>query len=168
MSSRNQIEEFVEFVNDYSSHVQEGKAGEFLGFSESNYYQLEMDAYKYYSNKQFDKAQTMLEGILSLSAERSYAQLLFGEVLMAQGDIDGALKALRKAEQLEPNSIPIMIKLAELHLKASRHDEAKAQLTKIIAIEEPPMEQRLRHQRAKLMMHNLETRPLKQDAAITT
>ena len=143
------------FLSEYASHLEQGTAGEFLGFSEQNYYELETLAHKFYVQQRYDKATVVLEGLVSLSEARAYPFLLFGEVLMVQGNLDEALTCLEKAHTLDKTSVGVKLKLAELYVKQQRNDEAAVLLMEILEVEGLEGTDYVKQQRARVIMHAL-------------
>lgn len=149
------LENIQAFLADYATSLEQGTAGEFLGFSEQNYYELETLAHKFYVQQRYDKATVVLEGLVSLSDTRAYPYLLFGEVLMVQNKLDEAQACLEKAHQLDTKSVGAKLKLAELYVKLERNDEAAKLLMEILDIEGLEGSDYVKQQRARVIMNAL-------------
>lgn len=159
--STKNIETVKTFVKDYVESIEEGKAGEFLGFTPQNLYQIDLVAHGLYTKKRYRKATVVLEGLIELDRHRAYPHLLLGEVLMAQQKYDESLESLMRADELDPQHIAIRLKLGELYLKMGKNELAEQVLMEAIAMEVPES-QHLKQSRAKVLLHNLKTRPLTQ------
>ena len=143
------------FLSNYAENLEKGTAGDFLGFSEQNYYELEALAHKFYVQQRYDKARIVLEGLVSLSAFRPYPFLLFGEVLMVEQKLDEARTCLEKAHELDKKSVGVKLKLAELYVKLERNDDAAVLLMDILNIEDLQGSDYIKQQRARVIMHAL-------------
>jgi tetratricopeptide (TPR) repeat protein len=59
-------------------------------------------------------------------------QLAFGEVLEQSGDVAGAERGLRKAEELQPNSKDVLAALSNLYMRTERMPEAQETLRRLV------------------------------------
>lgn len=81
-------------------------------------------AYQFYGVKSFDKAETLLRGVLALDATRAYPHLLLGDILLQKSDYGAAMKQFERAHELNPEDGEILAKLGEAKLRAGHADEA--------------------------------------------
>ena len=144
------------FIKDYAESVDQGTAGQFLGFTDSNYYEIEMVAHNFYTQKRYSKAITILEGLFSLDRQRHYPLLLMGEVQMAKNNLDEALNYLQEALEVEPTDATTLLKLGELHIKAERPEEGKKVLTQLVEMKDLSGRARVKQQRAEVILHTLQ------------
>lgn len=152
-----------DFFNGYAHSVAEGKAGAFLGFDEGHLYQIELTAHRLYKERRYDKAKIVLEGLLSLDAERAYAHLLLGDVFLREHDYDAALDCLLAAERLDPESITTRAKIAETYLKKGEEARARELFEQVATMNSEEVHEQLAKRRAQALLFNLE----KQTAART-
>ncbi|WDE05003.1 PEP-CTERM system TPR-repeat protein PrsT [Thalassomonas viridans] len=85
-----------------------------------------------YQNK-IEEANDIIEKWLAKEPKDIEALLLKSRVLGVSGDQDASLAVLKEAESYQPDSVKVLLKLAEHHLRALQYPEAESLLKKILA-----------------------------------
>jgi Flp pilus assembly protein TadD len=69
---------------------------------------------------------------VSLAPSETQYRLAFGEALEKSGDVAGAEREFRKANELQPNSTDALAALSNLFMRAKRLDEAEEMLLRLV------------------------------------
>jgi len=83
------------------------------------------------SQRRFDEALSLLDGLLKKAPDMVDPYLLKGIVLVATQDLEGALAMYRKATEVSPSSQGAHIRLVSFLIQSKRIDEAKDALEKM-------------------------------------
>ena len=125
------VKTIVQFADDYAASLRDGTAGEFLGFSQQNLYNIEVIAHQLYTQGRHERALDLVRGLLLLDRARHYPHLLLGDLLLRQGDAAAAKAPLERAHTLKPDDITTTAKLGEALLKLGEHERAAQLLSSI-------------------------------------
>lgn len=98
--------------------------------------QVEQRAYQFYLRGNYEKAQVLLEGLISMNTTRAYPYQLLGEIAFKSCLYSEALALWEKSAQLDGEDIWTIMKLAELNIQFGRLKKAKPLLEKVIACED--------------------------------
>jgi tetratricopeptide (TPR) repeat protein len=104
----------------------------------------------FYEQGQFDKAQTIFEGMLELEPENDAVLSALGAVLTQQRQDDEALIHLNKAIELNDSEIASFVNRAEVRLRQSEFQSAVDDLTEAIRLD--PHEKDAGANRARAMV----------------
>lgn len=74
----------------------------------------------------YAEARDALVKAVRLEAELAPAQRILGQILLALGDLEGALAALRRAVAIEPRDRSVHVALARAYSRLGAHDEAES------------------------------------------
>ena len=120
--------------------AQKYEAGEdftgMFGFDDRKCMQVEQRAYQFYLRGNYEKAQVLLEGLISMNTTRAYPYQLLGEIAFKSCLYSEALALWEKSAQLDGEDIWTTMKLAELNIQFGRLKKAKPLLEKVIACED--------------------------------
>jgi len=78
----------------------------------------------YVRDEQYDKAEPLLQDILKAQPSNTTALMLMGDLLLAQGDAEGAIERYQGAFRSNPTS-EVQLKLARAYFEAGQLDEAR-------------------------------------------
>ena len=85
----------------------------------------------YLRDEQYDQARPLLEKLLQAQPDNDTVQMLMGDLLLAQGDVEGAIEHYQAAFRKNPTS-EVQLKLAHAYLVAGQLDEAKKEYQDLI------------------------------------
>jgi len=85
----------------------------------------------YVRDEQYDQARPLLEKLLQAQPDNATVQVLMGDLLLAQGDAEGAIERYQVALRKNPTS-EVQLRLARAYLEAGRLDEAKEEYQDLI------------------------------------
>ena len=121
--------------------AQKYEAGEdftgMFGFDDRMCMQVEQRAHQLYLRGKYEKAQVLLEGLISMNTTRAYPYQLLGEIAYKSCLYDEALALWEKSAQLDGDDIWTTMKLAELHMQFGRLSQARPLLEKVIRCDDP-------------------------------
>ena len=85
----------------------------------------------YLRDEQYDQARPLLEKLLQAQPDNDTVQTLMGDLLLAQGDAEGAIERYQAAFRKNPTS-EVQLRLAHAYLVAEQLDEAKKEYQDLI------------------------------------
>jgi tetratricopeptide (TPR) repeat protein len=98
-----------------------------------------------------DDAQQVIETLLAtVEKPGAIADWLRGEMLFERGNTDGALEALLRAEQFDPQLPDLHVRIAQTYLRRGKIDEAERALSKALGIDPDSVEAHLWMARVRL------------------
>jgi len=85
----------------------------------------------YLRDEQYDQARPLLKKLLQAQPDNDTVQMLMGDLLLAQGDVEGAIEHYQAAFRKNPTS-EVQLKLAHAYLVAGQLDKAKKEYQDLI------------------------------------
>lgn len=116
--------------------VEEGRAGDFYGYQEGDYQQIEDKAYELYKLGRHDKALVLVEGLIELNRFRPYPHRLRGQVLLERGQVAEALGCFEAADEHGPGNPTTLSKLGESYMRLGEPGEAVSYFERVLEDEE--------------------------------
>lgn len=131
-------EEAAQFVEAANASIQSGKFGDFMGYTEADYSQLENKAFQLYSQGRYDKAIVLLDGLVAMDTHRYYPFLLRGEVMLKKGERIKALDNFRAAREIAPENITVASKIGEAYLGLKQPQQAVVYFEEVLGDTKTP------------------------------
>ena len=132
---------------------QEKTIREQIGMSYDEFVEMGRIGGVYYEQGNFEKAQTIFEGLVELDPTSADAHTSLGAVYTQTYENDSALEHLNKAIELKPDQIAPYVSRAEVYIRQQKIEEAIADLR--TAIDLDPEEADMGANRARAMVLGL-------------
>jgi len=88
---------------------------------------------KYFQNREYEKAESILEDVLKTKEDMPDVHNMLGLIYHEQGKFTKAIKSFTRALELNPNYTEAYLNLAVISSDTGMHNEAKAALEKVAA-----------------------------------
>lgn len=124
-----------------------------IGMSDEEFVEMGRIGAVYYEQGNFEKAQTIFEGLVELDPTSADAQSSLGAVYTQTYQNDAALEHLNKAIEIDPNQIAPYVNRAEVYIRQQKIEEAVADLKRAIDLD--PDEEDTGANRARAMVLGL-------------
>ena len=133
-----------------ANNASESSLRETVGISAEEFQSMGNMGAMFYEQGQFEKAQTIFEGMLELEPENDAVLSALGAVLTQQRQDDEALIHLNKAIAINDSEIASFVNRAEVLLRQSEFERAVEDLTEAIRLD--PQEKDAGANRARAMV----------------
>jgi tetratricopeptide (TPR) repeat protein len=116
---------------------------------------LERQAFKFYTQGYYDRAETIITGVRALDDERPYPHLLLGDLLLRRDEISKAHEAFERADELRGDDRCTLAKLGETALRLGETERAREALSRVVELSDGDEEDR-HAQRARVLLERMD------------
>ncbi|MEE2961350.1 MAG: tetratricopeptide repeat protein [Myxococcota bacterium] len=116
------------------------KLKDIVGLSPDELYAISAQGYHFFLQGKSERAQVIFEGLAALDPTNAYYHRALGAVYWKQKDPTKALKQFGYAIRIAPKDASSYVNRAEVFVATKQFAEAKADLTKVLALVTPSQE----------------------------